>query len=132
MSDAATLPGTEMTRPFWQGCRDGKLLVPKCNNCGRFFFAPEIACTHCFSTDWNWVQSSGRGTLYSYSIVHRAPLPSFTTPFVFAVIDMEEGWTLFSNLLECAFEDIHMDMPVAVVFALGPDGRILPLFKPHK
>jgi uncharacterized protein len=130
MSDAMTAPGSEMTRPFWDACRAGHLLVPKCNNCGRYFFAPEIACTHCFAIDWKWVPSNGRGTLYSYSIVHRAPLPDMVTPFVFAVIEMEEGWNLFSHLVDCAFEDVRIGMPVEVTFAKVSEHQTLPYFKP--
>lgn len=131
MSEATPIPGSDLTRPFWEACRNGQLLVPKCNHCGQYFFAPEVACIHCFSTDWQWVPSSGRGTLYSYSIVYKAPLPHLKTPFVFAVIEMEEGWSLFSNLVDCDFDAIRMDMPVQVTFAAVSATQTLPLFKPR-
>jgi uncharacterized OB-fold protein len=97
-----TLPAiTSLTRPFWGAAAEGRLLLPRCNACGQHFFRPEVACTHCFATDWQWVEASGRGTLYSHSVVHRAPAPGFAVPFVLAVVELEEGPVMFSNLVGC-------------------------------
>ena len=69
-----TLPAiTDLTRPFWTAAAEGRLLLPRCNACGRHFFRPEVACTHCFATDWQWAPASGRGTLYSHTVLHRPP-----------------------------------------------------------
>jgi len=69
-----TLPSiSTLTRPFWDAAAEGCYILPRCNACGRHFFRPEVACPHCFATDWAWVPASGHGTLYSYSIVHRGP-----------------------------------------------------------
>lgn len=123
---------SDMTRPFWDGCREHQLRLPRCNDCGRWFFAPEIACIHCFSQNWQWLDSPGRGSLYSYSVVHRAPVPGHPVPFVFAVIELDEGVSLFSNLVQCDFDAIAIGMRVEVVFEDGPDGRTLPRFKPGR
>src|SRR5258706_2616760 len=102
-----TLPSiTPLTRPFWDAAAQGRLLLPRCRACGRHFFRPEVACTHCFATDWTWVDSSGRGSLYSHSIVHKAPAPGFAVPLVLAVGERDEGPVMVFHLLRCGPSDI--------------------------
>lgn len=132
MSIGVTLPNiTPLTLPFWDGTRHGKFLLPKCNCCGKHFFRPEVACTHCFATDWSWVEASGRGTLYSYSVIHRAPARGFKTPLVFAVVELEESPVIFSNLVECELDDIRIGMPLEVTFDEISPGIMLPKFRPR-
>ena len=121
---------TELTRPFWDAVREGRLIVQRCSACDKTFFRPEVACPHCLSTEWQWVESSGRGTLYSFSVVHRAPSPAFTAPFIFAAIDMEEGWTMFSNVIGIAPEEAKIGMELKVSFEHPSDTLSLPLFRP--
>ena len=124
-----TLPAiTALTRPFWDAAAQGRLLLPRCNACGQHFFRPEVACTHCFATDWQWVQASGRGTLYSYSIVGKAPAPGFVVPFVLAVVELDEGPAVFSNLVRCPPCDIRIGMPLQVGFEEVAAGIHLPRF----
>jgi uncharacterized OB-fold protein len=86
-----TLPAISApTRPFWDAAAQGRWLLPLCNACGRHFFRPEVACTHCFETDWRWLQASGRGTLYSYTVLRKAPAPGFHVPPVLAVVELDE------------------------------------------
>jgi hypothetical protein len=126
-----TLPAiTTLTRPFWDAAASGRLLLPRCNACGRHFFRPEVACTHCFATDWQWVPASGRGTLYSYSVVHRAPAPGFVVPLVLAVVELDEGPAMFSNLVGCAELDIRIGMALAVRFERVAEAICLPRFAP--
>jgi len=130
MTSGITLPAiTPLTQPFWDAARAGRFTLPQCNACGRHFFRPEVACTHCFATDWQWVEASGRGSLYSYSIVHRAPAPGFATPFVFAVVELEEGCFLFSNIVGCEHDTIEIGMPLAVTFEPIAPGIDLPRFR---
>lgn len=121
---------SELTRPWWNACREGLLLLPKCRACGRHFFRPEVACTHCFSLDWEWVEATGRGTLYSYSEIHRAPVPGFKTPAVFAIVELEEGVTMFSNVVECASGQLQIGMSLQVVFETLTEEITLPKFRP--
>jgi hypothetical protein len=121
---------SELTRPFWDAVREGRLIVQRCSACGKTFFRPEVACPHCFSTEWRWVESSGRGTLYSFSVVHRAPSPAFQAPFIFAAIDMEEGWTMFSNVIGIAPDEAKIGMKLMVSFEHPSDTLSLPLFRP--
>lgn len=133
MSDSALiLPNiTELTRPWWDACREGRLLLPHCKDCGKHFFRPELACTHCFSINWEWEESCGRGTLYSYSEVHRAPIPGFKTPFNFAIVQLEEGPTMFSNVVQCAPGLLQIGMPLQVVFEELTAEVTLPKFRPR-
>ena len=125
-----TLPAiTPLTRPFWDAAAEGRLLLPRCNACGRYFFRPEVACTHCFATDWQWVQASGRGTLYSYTVVHRAPAPGFVTPFVLAVVELVEGPVMLSNLVGCSETDVRIGMALRVRFEQVAPNVHLPRFE---
>jgi uncharacterized OB-fold protein len=120
-----TLPSTShLTRPFWDAAAEGRLLLPRCKACGRHFFRPEVACTHCFATDWQWVEASGRGTLYSHSVVHRAPAPGFAVPFVLAVVELEEGPMMFSNLVGCDLGGVGGVGGVGDADALGALGAV--------
>ena len=126
-----TLPHiTSLTRPFWDAAAEGRYLLPLCNACGKHFFRPEVACTHCFATDWQWVDASGRGTLYSYSILHKAPAPGFEVPFVLAVVELDEGPFVFSNLVGCADGEICIGMNLQVQFDAVASGIRLPRFHP--
>lgn len=128
-----TLPSiTPLTLPFWDGTRQGKFLLPKCNCCNQYFFRPEVACTHCFATDWSWIEASGRATLYSYSVIHKAPARGFPTPSVFAVVELEESPVMFSNLVECALDEIRIGMPLEVKFEEISPGIALPRFRPSR
>jgi len=121
---------SELTQPFWDGARARRLLVQRCNACRRTFFRPEIACPHCLSQDWQWTESSGRGTVYSFSVVHRPPTQAFAVPFIFAVITLEEGWVMFSNLIGLEPEDARIGMAVEVTFHDLENGLTVPLFRP--
>jgi uncharacterized OB-fold protein len=128
-----TLPAiSTLTRPFWDAAAQGRLMLPRCNACGRHFFRPEVACTHCFATDWQWVPASGRGSLYSYSIVHKAPAPGFVVPLVLAVVELEEGPFMFSNVVDCAHAEVRIGMPLQVQFDEVAPGIHLPRFHPSK
>ncbi|MGW0582590.1 Zn-ribbon domain-containing OB-fold protein [Streptomyces sp. NPDC002920] len=89
---------TVLSEPFWAAARRGELVVPHCTACGLRFFTPEPACPGCMSRDWTYAPSSGRGTVYSVTAVHRAPGPGFDTPFTLAVIDLDDGATLLSHV----------------------------------
>lgn len=125
------LTPTPLTQPFWDAAKRQKLLVQHCSSCSKKFFRPEIACPHCRSRAWEWVESSGKGQLYSFSIMHRSPSPAFKAPFIFAAIEMDEGWTLFSNLIGLEIDEAQIGMPVEVCFHVLSDDLTVPLFKPR-
>ena len=124
---------TPETREFWEGCRRGELILPRCRDCDRFHFYPRALCPYCWSTSLDSVKSSGRGRLYSYVINHR-PAPGFEerTPYIIAVVELEEGVRMLSNLVgvEPDPAKLSLDMPVEVTFQEASDDITLPLFKP--
>jgi uncharacterized OB-fold protein len=126
-----TLPAiSALTRPFWDAAAQGRLLLQCCNACGRHFFRPEVACSHCFATDWLWLPASGHGSLYSYSIVHKAPAPGFAVPLVLAVVELAEGPFMFSNVVGCEHAAVRIGMRLQVQFDEVAPGIHLPRFHP--
>lgn len=132
MSDAGIpLPRpTELSRPHWDGCREGVLRVQRCSACGAHVFIPQPLCTRCQSGALEWVASAGRGTLYSFTTVHRPPSPAFTVPYVVAIVELDEGFHMLSNLVDCAPEDVRIGMRLEVTFRPVSHEITLPLFRP--
>jgi uncharacterized OB-fold protein len=130
---SARPPATEdeLAAPFEAAARDGRLLVQRCSACARSFYRPEPLCPFCLSLRWEWVESSGRGVVYSVTVVHRAPTPGFSTPFALAVVELEEAWTMLTNIVGCAPERVHIGMEVAAVFEPSPTGQMLIRFRPR-
>jgi len=110
---------TPDTQPFWDGVKRHQLLLPKCKACGQLHYFPRPFCPHCFSWDLDWIQCSGNGKLYSYVINHR-PAPGFEeeAPYVIAVVELDEGPRMLSNLIdiEPTPEAVQVDMPVEILF----------------
>jgi hypothetical protein len=129
---AYALKPTPLTQPFWDAARERRLVVQHCRTCSKKFFRPEIACPHCRARDWEWVESTGKGTLYSFAVMHRAPSPAFKAPFIFAAIEMDEGWVLFSNLIGLEIEEAEIGMEVEVCFHAVSDELTVPLFRPAR
>ena len=123
------LQASVLTRPFWDAARQGRLTFQRCKACGQPFFRPEIACPHCLALDWAWEDSAGLGTLYSFTVSHRAPTPAFKAPFIFAAIDLDEGWSMFSNVIGLEPDAAWIGMRLKVRFQ-DVSGEALPLFEP--
>ena len=119
------------TQPFWDGCKDGKFLIKHCNACGRDHFYPRPFCPTCWSEDVAWKEASGRATLYTYSIVHVNDLPPFAerVPYVAAVVELDEGPRVMTNVEGVAFEDLRVDMPLVVEFKPISDDVTIPVFR---
>lgn len=128
------LPGaTEqdgLTAPFWMGCEEGELRVQQCQDCRQRFFTPLPACPHCLSCDWKWIASPGTGTLYSYTVVSYIPASDRSVPFVLAAVDLDDGWTMTSNVIDCDPADVRCGMRLKVCFRPDAEGRVLPQFAP--
>ena len=120
---------TALSRPFWEACREGRLVVQRCLDCGSYVFIPQPCCGECMSTRLEWVESSGRGTLYSFTTVHRPQQPTFEVPYTVIVVELEEGWFMLSNLVGVAPEDVRIGSPLEVVFEPRSDEITLPLFR---
>ena len=126
----------EETEPFWAAANDGRFLVKHCNACGEYHFYPRPFCPHCWSTDVEWFEASGRATLYTWSVVHVNELPPFNErlPYVAALVDLEEGPRMMSNVVDCEFDELRADMPLEVVFQEVSDDPQFTLarFRPAK
>ncbi|MBI2935551.1 MAG: Zn-ribbon domain-containing OB-fold protein [Chloroflexi bacterium] len=126
---------TPETQPYWDGCKRHELLLPRCLDCGRFHFYPRALCPHCWSRNLEWVKATGRGKLYSYVINHR-PAPGFEqdAPYVIAVVELDEGVRLMSNIVgvEPDPAKLPLDMPLEAVFEdISPEVS-LPKFRPAR
>ena len=124
---------TPETKHYWDGAKDGKLILQKCNYCSGNYFPPRPFCPKCGSRSVQEFQASGKGSLYSYVINH-LPSPGFTPPFAIAVVELEEGPRLMSNIVEWEQtpEALELDMPLEVTFEKLNDDITLPQFKPAK
>jgi uncharacterized OB-fold protein len=99
VADRPRPEASELTAPFWQAAREHVLVRPVCNACGKNFFTPQIACPACLSVEWAYEPSSGAGNVYSATVVHRAPFPGLRTPYQVAIVDLDEGWSMLTNLV---------------------------------
>ncbi len=122
-----------LTEPFWAAARERRLVRPYCPACDQSFFTPQIACPRCLSTEWEYRESSGRGVVYSATVVHRAPYPGFASPYHVAIVDLEEGWQMLTNIVDVGDSDSAASVPIGApvtVDWLPLDERIvLPVFR---
>jgi len=109
---------TETSLPFWEAAKRHELLMPRCRKCERLFFYPREACPVCLSPDIGWEKLSGRGRLYSYTVIHQPVFPAFQedVPYIYAMIQLDEGPRMISNLVNCPAEEAKIGMPVVAVF----------------
>lgn len=121
---------TPETQPFWDGTAAGELRLPKCNPCARHYFPPRPFCPTCLSDDITWERVSGRGTLHTYVINHRAA-PGFEAPYAIAVVELAEGPRMMSNVVgvEQTPEALVLDMALEVDFEPRED-MFVPVFRP--
>jgi uncharacterized OB-fold protein len=118
--------------PFWDAAKNHRLELPRCNACGNFWFPPSRSCPHCLASDFTWTPVSGRGTVFSFVVFHRVYHPAYEgeVPYVVALIALEEGPRMLSNIVGIAPDKVRCDIPVKVVFDDVADGVTLPKFTP--
>ena len=120
---------TALSRPFWDGCRDGRLLAQRCSSCSRYFFIPSPFCPHCLDADYEWAESSGRGQVVTYTVVWRPPTPAFDAPYVVAVVRLKEGYEMFTNIVDVEPDADLIGARVQVRFRRESDEIALPFFE---
>ena len=120
---------TALSKPFWDACREGRLIVQRCQACSAYVFIPQPCCGECLSGDLEWVESSGRGTLYSFTTVHRPQQPAFRVPYTVVIVELEEGWYMLSNLIGVEEDEIEIGAPLEVFFQERSEEITLPLFR---
>jgi uncharacterized OB-fold protein len=122
------------SRPFWESCRKHELRLQRCGRCNAYRFPPGVLCPECWSTDCEWVRVSGRGKVYSFVVYHRAYHPAFATelPYLVAVVELDEGPRLTTNIVGCNPGAVHCGMAVDVVFEDVTPATALPQFRPTR
>jgi uncharacterized protein len=123
---------SQVSVPFWQGCQSGELRYQRCDACGRSNFPPTEHCRQCLSADLRWQRSGGVGEIYSWTVVHRPVTPEFDPPYAPAIITLDEGYQMLTNVVGVAPDDLAIGMRVRVQFhEVGPDVT-LPYFTGQK
>lgn len=122
---------TPETQHFWEGTRSGELRLQRCEDCESVYFPPRPFCDACASRNVSVFAASGRATLYSY-VINQRPMPGFDGPHSIAVVTLEEGPRMMTNVVECPQtpEALELDMALEVTFAPLTDEITLPLFRP--
>jgi uncharacterized OB-fold protein len=120
------------SQPFWDAAREHKLVLKKCSSCGFIDHPPYLYCTNCSADEHEWVEASGKGTLAAYAINQfGVPFPFWVDlPYVVALIDLEEGIRMISNIVECDQEKLTNGMALEVVFDDVTDEVTLPKWRP--
>lgn len=118
--------------PYWEAAKEEVLKIQRCEECEEHVFPPRCACPYCLSPALAWTEASGRGTVYTYSTVHHPPNAAWDddVPYTLAIVHLEEDAYLFTELVNCAPDDVALELPVTVTFDhLTPDVT-LPKFEP--
>jgi hypothetical protein len=118
--------------PFWHAAREGRLMIGACADCTRLHYYPRPFCPHCWSEKVSLRPASGRGTLYTWSTIYMNDLPPFKErlPYVAAIVDLEEGVRVSTNIVECAVANLAVGMAVQLVFEHRTPELSLAVFKP--
>ena len=126
----APIPDAE-SEPFWTAVNEGRLLVQECSVCGQRQLYGRSLCTNCHSAALTWIESSGLGTIYSRTIIRQNPSRSFKhlIPFVVALIDLDDGPRMMSNVVGTPAEDVKIGDRVRVVFEEVTEFSSLQLFE---
>jgi len=118
---------------WWRdGIEQGKLVIQQCSACGVLRHPPRPICGACQSMEWGHVESTGKGIVHSYVIMHHPPIPGYGFPIAVGLIDLEEGTRIVSNVVGCDLDDVHIGMKVELSIENVDDELKLPLFKPAK
>lgn len=114
---------------FWEGIQRQELVFERCKKCGNWLHPPKPMCPKCHSLEKEWVPSTGKGVVYSWVTYQESSNPSFKAPYSVVLVEMEEGVRLVSNVVDMKPEDIHIGMPVELVFDEISEDLTLPKFK---
>jgi uncharacterized OB-fold protein len=123
---------TELTAPYWEAAREGRLVVQECQSCRQVWHPPLPRCPHCHAAGPGWRQVSGEGTVYTYTIVRHPTHYAFAgqVPYVLAIVELAEGPRLVTAITGVPPEEVRAGQPVRVVFREVAGGVTLPYFEP--
>jgi len=118
--------------PYWAALKERRLILKRCRDCGRHHFYPRALCPHCHSDALEWAEARGTGSVYSYTVARRPAGPAFMAdaPYVVAVVDLDEGARMMTNIVTDDVESVRIGQRVAVHFDAVTDEVTLPKFKP--
>ncbi|TVS88477.1 Zn-ribbon domain-containing OB-fold protein [Mycobacterium helveticum] len=122
-------PDTEF---FWNGLREHKLLIQRCNGCGALRHPPRPMCPKCRSLDWDTIEASGRGTVYSYVMPHEPRFPFLDYPYIVVLVELAEGIRVVSNLCDIDPAGVTVGMDVEVFYQAFDDDLVLHQFRPAR
>jgi uncharacterized OB-fold protein len=134
---ASTLPVespdvTAETLDFWEGLKNGTFLLRRCDRCQTVIWYPRGFCQSCGSLETSWVAASGKGHIYTFTVVHRSILPDWAAagPYVIAYVELDEGPRIMTNIVNADPETLAIGAPVRVVFPTNDKGEALYRFEP--
>ena len=118
------------TKPFWDGCSEHQLRFQKCRDCGHVRWPPSVICPLCYSHNIDWIVACGKGIIYTFVVYHYAYNKAFEDelPYITAIIELEEGPHLLSNIVDCQPDELRCDMPVSIVWEDITEECSLPKF----
>jgi uncharacterized protein len=128
MAESRKIPAPIVTveaEAFWNAAREGRFVVPACNGCGRAHWYPRAVCPFCGSDKIAWRNASGKGAIYTFSVMRRAK-----EPYAVAYVTLAEGPTILTNIVDCDFDELAVGQPVNVVFQKTENGPPVPMFRP--
>ena len=108
----------ERTRPFWDAAKRHELVMPRCRTCDHMFFYPREDCPRCLSNNLEWTNVSGKGRLHSYTVIRQPANSVFIddVPYIYAMVQLDEGPRMISNIVQCEIDDAEIDMPLVAHF----------------
>ena len=120
-----------VTAPYWEATTRGELLVQRCPACAHRQFYPRAVCVRCGTTP-EWLTTSGRGVVHTFTVVRQNLVPPFDawTPYAVAIVELEEGPRIMGNVVGCEVDDVRIDLPVEVHFVRLDDQASLPFWRP--
>lgn len=127
---------TPETKPYWDACQNNAFILQQCRDCSQYQFYPRIMCSHCGGQNMRWATASGKGRVESFTIVHRAITKAYAAdaPYVVALVRLQEGPCMMTNMIDCDVAEVCIDMPVQVDFKnwsndLADEFKV-PVFRP--
>lgn len=128
------MPEMQLDEEFWSHCAQERLCFQRCKSCGTWRHLPRNMCAACGGAGWEWAASSGRGKIYSWTVVHQAMHPALADeiPYAVVVVELEEGVRMVSRTRDIEPEQLELDLPVRVRFERVSDQFVLPFFGPAR
>lgn len=114
---------------FWEGVARHRLLIQRCTSCAALRFPWLPGCNNCGGPDWDTVEASGEGTVYSYVVMHHPPFPAFDPPYAVALVELAEGVRMISDVVGVPYDKVRIGMPVRLEFRSYDEELVLPVFR---